>query len=123
MKIFKTIFKLTIFLLILNALYRFVPPYYRFSRFRAAAQDVAVGAKGKSDATIVGEVMDLAAQHKIPIEREWIEVRRSKDLTHTFIDATWAETVHFLPSWDYEWVFHVNVDGWHIKPVTAREVQ
>lgn len=123
MKAFKTLFKVVVFLVILNAVYRFGPPYYRFNRFRAAAQDLALQAKGKSDATIVGEVMELAAEHKVPIERDWIEIRRSRDLTHTYIDATWAETIHFLPTWKYEWVFNVKVDGWHVKPVTASDLR
>ncbi len=123
MKLFKTIFKITVILLILNALYRFVPPYYRYTRFKNAVQNLALQAKGKSDATIVNEVMELAAQHKIPIERDWIEVRRSRDLTHTYIDATWVETVQFLPSRDYQRVFEVNADGWHIRPVTAKDLE
>lgn len=123
MKLFKTVFKITVILLILNALYRFVPPYYRYTRFKNAAQDVALQAKGKPDATVVAEVMELAAEHGVPIEREWIEVRRSRDLTHTYIDATWAETIHVLPSREYQWVFKVEVDGWHIRPVTAKDLQ
>lgn len=123
MKLIKALFKITVILLVLNALYHFVPPYYRFNRFRSAAQDLALASRGKSEAVIIADVMELAAEHKVPLERDWVEVRRSRDLTHTYIDATWVETIRFLPSWKYDWVFKVNADGWHVKPISAKDLQ
>ncbi len=111
----KKIVKIAVLLVIANALYQVAPPYWRYQQFKSALQDLALGAKGKSDAAILTEVMELAASHKVAIEREWVGVSRSPDLTHTYIDATWAETLTPFPGWHYTWVPKVRADGWHIR--------
>ena len=119
---FRRVFKIVVFLVIANALYQVVPPVYRYQRFKAAAQDLALGAKGKADPAIITEVVELAAEYKVPIDRDWIAVRRSIDLTHTYIDATWVEEIRPVPGWKYTWIVDMSVDGWHLKPPAVREV-
>jgi hypothetical protein len=119
----RKIFKIIVLLLIVNAVYRVAPPVWRYQHFKNAAQNLALAAKGKADATIIAEVMELAAEHNVPIEREWIAIRRSPDLTHTYIDATWAEDIKAVPGWTYQWVPQITVDGWHVKPPTLKDVR
>jgi hypothetical protein len=110
-------------LLVLNALLRVTPPFLRYQRFKDALQSLTEEAKGKTDAILVEEVMALAGELEVPLEREWITVRRSRDLMHTYIDATWAEELAVVPGWKYLWIVEVTADGWHLKRRVAQDVR
>ena len=112
---FKKIVKIGVLVAILNALYQVLPPYWRHQQFTSQLQDLALRSKGKPDNAILDAVMELAAEHRIAIEREWVTVSRAPDLSHTYIDATWAETLRPFPGWQYTWVPKVRVDGWHVR--------
>jgi hypothetical protein len=115
--------KIGVLLLIANALYQTVPVFWRYQQFKMALDDVARAAKGKTDAVIVNDVMDLAATHKVALERDWVTVSRSPDRSHTYIDVTWAERLMPVPGWTHTWVPEVRVDGWHASPAAARDVR
>jgi hypothetical protein len=120
---YRKIIKLTVAVLLANALYQFVPPYWRYIRFKDAVQDIALQAKGKPDSTVIEEVMALAARFQVPLERDWIAVSRPKDMTHTYIDASWIEEIQFVPTWKYVWQFDVSADGWHVRPLTPGDLR
>lgn len=115
------IVKLAFVLLVANALYRFVPPYWAYTRFKDDMQGIALQAKGKSDDVLKGEVMALAERHHVPLYPDYIAISRAGDLSHTYIDASWAEVIEFVPRWKYVWQFDVSVDGWHMKPLGLRQ--
>lgn len=114
------IIKLAIALLVANALYQFVPSYWNYTRFKDDMYGIALQAKGKSDDQLKAEVMALAERHHVPLHREYVAVSRAGDLSHTYIDASWAEVIEFVPTWKYVWQFDVSVDGWHVRPVGPR---
>jgi hypothetical protein len=118
----KKLFKLLIFLLVANAAYQFAPPYIRYTKFKQELPDLALQAKGKTDWVIAGEVMQLAARLKVPLELGGVQIRRTSDLTHTYVDAEWIEEIAFLPKWTYPMRFTVMADGWHIKPPTVEDL-
>lgn len=113
----KKLFKLAVFVLIANAAYQFVPPYMRYTRFKQDLPELAIQAKGKTDYVVTTEVMALAAKHKVPLEQNGIEISRTTDLDHTYIDTAWVEQIAFVPAWKREVRFSVSADGYHSKPV------
>lgn len=117
------IVKLGVFLLVLNAAYQVVPPFVRYQRFKSALQDVALAGKGKTDVTIVNEVMELAGEYSVPLHRDWVSVSRSPDTMHTYIDATWQEVLKPIPGWTYAWIPEVRVDGWHVRRLSPQDVR
>ena len=113
----KKLFKLAVIVLIANAAYRFGPPYVRYTRFKQELPEVALGAKGKPDQVIATEVMNLAAKHKVPLARTDIDIKRTSDLLHTYIDTAWVEQVAVVPSVVTREVrFAASADGYHYTP-------
>ena len=116
----KRIIKLAIFLLVVHALYRFVPIYLHYQQFKDAVKETALFSSGKSDSEIIDRVMGLAEGYHIPLEREYVQVRREGE--RTFIDASYVEFIEWAPTYRRPWQFDVGAQAWHIKPVTAGEV-
>jgi hypothetical protein len=116
----KKLFKLVVVLLIANAAYRFAPPYIRYTKFKQELPDLANRAKGKSDFVITSEVTALAAKHQVPLDTSAIEIRRTTDLQHTYVDTAWVERIAFLPMWKYDMRFSVMADGYHYTPMSEQ---
>ncbi len=106
----KTLFKLAIALLVVHALVRFVPPYWNFTQFRWALKENAAQWREHTDPTIIGEVLQLAQKHDVPIGAEHVQVRREGD--HLFVDVDYTAQIEFLPSMKREWRFSAGVDAW-----------
>jgi hypothetical protein len=119
----RKIVTIAVLLLIANALYQTVPVFWRYQQFTMALDDLAIAARGKTDAVIVDEVLELAATHAVALERDWVAVSRSSDRMHTYIDVTWAERLTPVPGWTMTWVPDVRVDGWHMSPAAARDIR
>ena len=118
----KKIVKIVVLLVILNAMYQLVPPFWRYQKFTSALQDLALASQGRTDAVIIDDVMALAEEHKIALAREWVTVRRAADRSHTYIEVTWAEPLTPFPGWKHTWVPEAKADGWHLT-APRREVR
>ena len=66
----RKILRLAIFLVIANALYRFVPVYFHYQQFKDAVHETALFSRGRTDAQIIDRVMELAAKYQVPLDRE-----------------------------------------------------
>jgi hypothetical protein len=106
--------RLAVVFLIAHALYQFVPTYVRYQQFKDSVNETAMFAKGKSDADITNRVMELAAEHDIPLEREYVQVRRQGD--HTYIDASWVSLIKWVPGYERAWQFDVAAHAWSSTP-------
>lgn len=116
----RRIVQLAIFLLAVHALYRFVPVYIHYQQFKDAVKETALFAKDKTDAQIIDRVMELAEKHHIPLQREYVQVRREAE--HTFIDASYVESIEWLPTYRRPWQFDVGAQAWHVRPPTAGDI-
>ncbi len=106
--------KLAIFLLIANAVYRIAPPTVHYFQFKDAVQELALFSQQKTpDAELIDRVMALADEHSIPLEREYVQVRRSNgQLT---IDASYVESMKVLPGYSYEHQFDVEAKAFDVR--------
>ena len=102
----RTLVKVVIFLLIVHALYRFVPVYFHYQQFKDAVHETALFSRGQTDAQIVDRVMELAEKYQIPLDREYVQVRRQHE--RTFIDAAYMESIEWLPTYQRAWQFEIG---------------
>ena len=108
----KTLVKLAIVLLILHAAFRFGSAYLRYEQFKDAVQQIALFSKEKDDSIVIDRVMELAGKYDVPLEREFVQVRR--DEAHTYIDASYVELIDWLPGYQRPWQFDVGAAAWHV---------
>jgi len=113
----KGLFKLAIFLLLANALFRFTPPYWRHHQFESAVKDASFQWRELKDDAVIAQVLSHAAQHHVPIGREHIEIRRVQD--HLYLDVAYDVPLELIPSRRRPWRFDVKVDAWVLRAFTA----
>jgi hypothetical protein len=118
--VLKTIVKLGVVLLIAHALYRFVPVYVHYQQFKDAVRETALFSKDKSAADLTERVMELAAKYRIPLERESVQVRREGE--DTVIEASYVETIEWLPSYRRPWQFDASARAWNARPTKAGDL-
>lgn len=102
----RTFVKLGIFLLVVHALYRFVPVYFHYQQFKDAVHETALFSRERNEAQIADIVMELAEKYQIPLSRESVQVRREGG--RTLIDATYVESIEWLPTYKRPWQFDVG---------------
>jgi hypothetical protein len=102
----RTFVKIGIFLLIVHALYRFVPVYFHYQQFKDAVHETALFSRERNEAQIADIVMELAEKYQIPLSRESVQVRREGG--RTLIDATYVESIEWLPTYKRPWQFDVG---------------
>ena len=109
--------QVAIFLLIANALYRVAPVAVHHYQFKDALQELVLFATVKTtDAELVEQVMALADEHSIPLDRGDVLVRRvNGQLT---IDASYVETMKVLPGYNY--VRQFDVEARAFNPAALR---
>ena len=69
--------KLAIFLLIANGVYRITPPTIHYYKFKDAVQELALFSQKTADAELIDHVMALADENQVPLDRDYVQVRRS----------------------------------------------
>ena len=116
----KTLIKLAVVLLVLNALYRFGSAYYRYEVFKDAVREMALFSKEKEDSVVIDRVMELAAKHGVPLEREFVQVRRDEE--HTYVDASYVDMIQWLPGYQRPWQFDVGAAAWHVRVPTPEPI-
>ena len=117
----RTVFKLAVFLLIVHALYRFVPVYFHYQQFKDAVHETALFSRDKTDVQIVDRVMELAEKYRVPLQRDYVEVRREGE--RLLINVAYVEAIEWLPTYKRPWLFEVGEHAFtNVRPVSARDV-
>src|SRR5262245_36287884 len=101
--------KLAIFLLLVHALYRFVPIYFHYQQFKDAVHETALFSRERSDAQIIDRVLELAEKYQIPLGRESVQVRREGE--HIGIDAAYVESIEWVPTYKRPWQFTIGEEA------------
>jgi hypothetical protein len=114
----RKIVKLAVFLLIANAVYQIAPVAWRHLQFKDALQELALYSQKSSDAELVNRAMTLAEESSVPLEREYVRVRRETGSLH--IDASYVEPLHLLPRYTYEWEFDIDAKALDLTAAPMR---
>lgn len=110
----KGLFKLAIVLLIVHALFRFVPPYWSYTQFKWDLKEKAQAWREHSDDAVLEEILGIARKNRIPITQEQIRLRRQPD--RIFVDVSYTVPMELLPGRKRTWDFDVAVDAWTLQP-------
>jgi hypothetical protein len=102
----RTFVKIGIFLLVVHALYRFVPVYFHYQQFKDAVHETALFSRERNEAQIADRVMELAEKYQIPLSRESVQVRREGE--RTLIGASYVESIEWLPTYKRPWQFDIG---------------
>src|SRR5215210_3319229 len=105
----KLLFKLAIILLVANALFRFVPPYWRNHEFESDVKHASLRWRNSPDGAVMDDVLSLAANHNVPIGKENVNIRRVKE--HLYLTVAYDVPIELLPSMSRAWRFDANVDA------------
>jgi hypothetical protein len=103
----RTIVRLVVVLLVIHALYQFVPVYIRYHLFKDDVKQAALFGGGATSQELAEQVMRHAEGREVPLERHNVWVRTEN--TRIFIDAAYEEPVKVLPWHTYTW--HVSVSA------------
>ena len=78
----KKVIKLAVFLSIANAVYQVAPVTLHYFGSRTPSRSSRCSRAKSTDAQLVDRVMALAEEHSIPLEREYVQVSRQRNLAH-----------------------------------------
>ena len=105
--------KLAIFLLVANAVYRVAPVSVHYFQFKDAVQELALFSLRTPDAELIDRVMTLADEHGIPLDRDYVQIRRSNG--QLIIDASYVESMKVLPGYNYEHQFALEAKAFDAR--------
>ena len=105
--------KLAIFLLIANAVYRIIPPTVRYYEFKDAVQELALFSQKTPDAELIDRVMALADEHNVPLDRDYVQIRRST--SQLLIDVSYVESMKVLPGYSYDHQFDIAAKAFDVR--------
>jgi hypothetical protein len=111
--VIRKLVKLAIFLLIANAVYRITPPSVHYFQFKDAVQELALFSQKTPDTELVDRVMALADENSIPLDRDYVQVRRSNG--QLIIDVSYVESMAVLPGYNYQHQFDVEAKAFDVR--------
>jgi hypothetical protein len=114
----RKIVKLAVFLFIANAVYQVAPVAWRHLQFKDALQELVLYSQKSTDAELVNRTMTLADESSVPLEREYVRVRRETGALH--IDASYVEPLHLLPRYSYRWEFDIDAKALDLTAAAPR---
>lgn len=105
----KTILKLVVAALVMNAAYRCGMAAWTYYEFKDATQQLAIFGTQMSTNELQGRILQKASDLDVPLAPENLNVRR--DGARTTADAAYTQPVEVLPSYRYPVRFSFSVEG------------
>lgn len=96
----KRIISLVIFLVLANAGFRVAVVYFHDQQFKDAVRELSLFSSGQSEEVVRAKVMELATQHQIPLDPDFVEVTRKVIPgigDHSVIKVSYAVMVPIFP--------------------------
>jgi hypothetical protein len=100
MSMIKRVLSLIIFLLVMNAGVRVGMVYFHHQQFKDALSELSIFSGTKTEEVVKAKVMELAAEHKIPLDPDFIEITRQNVPgigDHSVIKVSYAVNVKVFP--------------------------
>ena len=107
----KTILKLVIAALLLNAAFRGGSAMWKYYQFKDAAQQLVTFGLNTDPAQLHDQVAAKAEALDVPVAADDITIRREGP--RTWADAKYTEPVEFLPRYKYPVEFSFSVEGFN----------
>ncbi len=103
----RTIIKLLLAVLVINAAYRVGIVYWDHYQFEDAVQQLAQFSERASEQDIKQQVLELAANRDIPVEEDALTVTRGQ--RRIDVDGTYTRPVAVAPGYTRQWDFTIDV--------------
>ena len=114
----RALFRIAILLLVANALFRFVPPYWHHNQFESALKDRSQRWGQPNDEEVMQHVLAAAEANSVPITRDHVTVRRQTE--HILVDVEYALPIEWFPSFKRDWEFKTHINAWRLEPPKPR---
>jgi hypothetical protein len=105
----KTLFKLVVAILVLNAAVRGALAMWQYYQFKDAAQQVVLFGQRSEPEEIQANIVAKATEMSVPVRPDDIKV--SRDSTRTVAQGSYVQTVQFFPNYPYPVKFTFVVDA------------
>jgi hypothetical protein len=102
----RKVMNIAVFLLIANAVYQIAPVVVHHYQFKDALNELALFSTKLTDDEVVDRTMALAQENKIPLIRQYVQVRHDRGTI--YIDATYVDSLRYLPGLEYPWQFDAS---------------
>src|SRR5262245_14063128 len=103
----RTIIKLVVVLVVLNALYRFGDAYWDHYQFEDSVQQMAQFSENATAEDVRAKVLELAQSNDIPLTNENLTVTRTTRRIE--VDGFYVRELTLFPSYVKPWEFKVHV--------------
>jgi hypothetical protein len=114
----RKVMNLAVFLLIAHAMYQITPIVVHHFQFQDSLNELALFSTKLTDAEIVDRTMTLAQENKIPLIRQYVQVRHDRGTI--YIETTYVDPLRYMPGLDYPWQFDVNAKAFDGKVGSLR---
>jgi hypothetical protein len=104
----KTILKLALAALIINACWHAGTAFWRYYRFKDEVQQAALFGSSKPDVDLQNGVIDTARRMQLPLAPGSVSVHREEG--HTYVTATYTEQIQLVPTYYFPYQFNLNLD-------------
>jgi len=105
----KTLFKLVVALLVLNAAVRGGLAMWQYYQFKDAAQQVVLFGQRAEPEEIQASILAKATELSVPVQLDDIKI--SRDGTRTIAEGSYVQAVEFFPNYPYPVKFTFLVDA------------
>ena len=78
--------------------------------FQDDLKQIAQFGSDRSEEAVRAAVMEAAANRRVPLSPERLQVRKQTD--HLYIDASYTAQIEIFPRYNYPWTFTVFAEGW-----------
>ena len=112
----KTLIKLAIAALVLNATWRIGSEYLQDYEFKDAAHEAAM-IEGQTEEHLRQRVLELANKYGAPVSDDDVEI--TVDERHVFVTTSYEKRIQVVPGYEYPWKFSWTADAYvlpgHLK--------
>jgi hypothetical protein len=112
----KTLLKLAVAALIVNATWRVGSEYVDDYEFKDATHEAAMIA-GQSEDQLRQRVLELARKYDAPVAADDVDI--TVDDRHVFVTTSYEKPIQVVPGYEYPWKFSWTVDAYvlpgHLK--------
>jgi hypothetical protein len=103
----KTILKLLVVALVLNASWRVGAAYWQHYQFEDEVQEAAQFVGRSKSEELAARVYELADKYEIPLEADSVKV--TKDQRRVTVDAAYSRDIELAPRYPRHWDFAIHV--------------
>ena len=110
----KTLFKLVVAILVLNASVRGAMAMWQYYQFKDAAQQIVLFGQRADPEELQANIVAKATELNVPVRPD--DVKISRDGTRTIAEGSYVQTVQFFPNYPYPVKFTFLVDAVSLGP-------